>query len=193
MGTSYFAHETAVIDTGCQIGEGTKIWHFTHIMPNCSIGNNCSIGQNVVISPEVKIGNGVKIQNNVSVYTGVICEDDVFLGPSAVFTNVINPRSAIARRNEFKTTLVQKGATIGANATIVCGITIGKYAFVGAGAVVTKNIPDYALVIGNPARQSGWMSECGHKLRFNAEGIAFCPESQEKYQLANEKVSKITQ
>ena len=193
MGTSYFAHETAVIDTGCQIGEGTKIWHFTHIMPSCSIGNNCSIGQNVVISPEVKIGNGVKIQNNVSVYTGVICEDDVFLGPSAVFTNVINPRSAIARRNEFKTTLVQKGATIGANATIVCGITIGKYAFVGAGAVVTKNIPDYALVIGNPARQSGWMSEYGHKLRFNAEGIAFCPESQEKYQLANEKVSKITQ
>jgi len=193
MGTSYFAHETAVIDTGCQIGEGTKIWHFTHIMPNCSIGNNCSIGQNVVISPEVKIGNGVKIQNNVSVYTGVICEDDVFLGPSAVFTNVINPRSAIARRNEFKTTLVQKGATIGANATIVCGITIGKYAFVGAGAVVTKNIPDYALVIGNPARQSGWMSECGHKLRFNAEGIAICPESQEKYELTNGKVSKITQ
>jgi len=193
MGTSYFAHETAVIDTGCQIGEGTKIWHFTHIMPNCSIGNNCSIGQNVVISPEVKIGNGVKIQNNVSVYTGVICEDDVFLGPSAVFTNVINPRSAIARRNEFKTTLVQKGATIGANATIVCGITIGKYAFVGAGAVVTKNIPDYALVIGNPARQSGWMSEYGHKLRFNAEGFAICPESQEKYQMDNGKVSKITQ
>lgn len=193
METSYFAHETAIIDNGCQIGEGTKIWHFTHIMPNCSIGNNCSIGQNVVVSPEVKIGNGVKIQNNVSVYTGVICEDDVFLGPSAVFTNVINPRSAIARRNEFKTTLVQKGATIGANATIVCGITIGKYAFVGAGAVVTKNIPDFALVIGNPARQSGWMSEYGHKLRFNADGIAICPESHEKYQLANGKVSKITQ
>jgi UDP-2-acetamido-3-amino-2,3-dideoxy-glucuronate N-acetyltransferase len=193
MEALFFAHETAIIDNGCQIGEGTKIWHFTHIMPNCSIGNNCSIGQNVVISPEVKIGNGVKIQNNVSVYTGVICEDDVFLGPSAVFTNVINPRSAIVRRNEFKTTLVQKGATIGANATIVCGITIGKYAFVGAGAVVTKNIPDYALVIGNPGRQTGWMSEYGHKLKFNAEGIAICPESQEKYQLANGKVSKITQ
>ncbi len=193
MEALFFAHETAIIDNGCQIGEGTKIWHFTHIMPNCSIGNNCSIGQNVVISPEVKIGNGVKIQNNVSVYTGVICEDDVFLGPSAVFTNVINPRSAIVRRNEFKTTLVQKGATIGANATIVCGITIGKYAFVGAGAVVTKNIPDYALVIGNPGRQTGWMSEYGHKLKFNADGIAICPESQEKYQMDNGKVSKITQ
>lgn len=191
METSYFAHETAIIDNGCQIGEGTKIWHFTHIMPNCLIGQNCSIGQNVVVSPEVKIGNGVKIQNNVSVYTGVICEDDVFLGPSAVFTNVINPRSAIARRNEFKPTLVQKGATIGANSTIVCGITIGRYAFVGAGAVVTKNIPDYALVVGNPARQSGWMSEYGHKLKFNAEGIAICPESNEKYQLLNGSVSKI--
>jgi len=191
MGTSYFAHETAVIDAGCQIGEGTKIWHFTHIMPNCSIGNHCSIGQNVVISPEVKIGNGVKIQNNVSVYTGVICEDDVFLGPSAVFTNVINPRSAIVRRNEFKTTLVQKGATIGANATVVCGITIGRYAFVGAGAVVTKNIPDYALFIGNPARQSGWMSEFGHKLKFDSVGMAICPESKEKYQLQNGRVSKI--
>lgn len=191
MGTSYFAHETAIIDADCQIGDGTKIWHFTHIMPNCTIGNNCSIGQNVVISPEVKIGNGVKIQNNVSVYTGVICEDDVFLGPSAVFTNVINPRSAIVRRNEFKTTLVQKGATIGANATIVCGITIGKYAFIGAGAVVTKNIPDYALVVGNPARQTGWMSEFGHKLKFDSEGIAICPESKEKYQLLNGRVSKI--
>ena len=189
----YFAHETAVVDAGCEIGKGTKIWHFSHIMSGCNIGESCNIGQNVVISPAVVLGRNVKIQNNVSVYSGVICEDDVFLGPSAVFTNVINPRSAIARRNEFKTTLVQKGATIGANATIVCGITIGKYAFVGAGAVVTKNIPDYALVIGNPARQSGWMSEYGHKLRFNAEGIAFCPESQEKYQLANEKVSKITQ
>lgn len=191
MGTSYFAHETAIIDDGCQIGEGTKIWHFTHIMPNCYIGENCSIGQNVVISPEVKIGNGVKIQNNVSVYTGVICEDDVFLGPSAVFTNVINPRSAIVRKKEFKTTLVQKGATIGANATIVCGITIGRYAFVGAGSVVTKNIPDYALVIGNPARLSGWMSEYGHKLKFNADGIAICPESKEKYKLLNDSVSKI--
>jgi UDP-2-acetamido-3-amino-2,3-dideoxy-glucuronate N-acetyltransferase len=191
METSYFAHETAVIDADCQIGDGTKIWHFTHIMPNCTIGNNCSIGQNVVISPEVKIGNGVKIQNNVSVYTGVICEDDVFLGPSAVFTNVINPRSAIVRRNEFKTTLVQKGATIGANATIVCGITIGKYAFIGAGAVATKNIPDYALVVGNPAHQTGWMSEFGHKLKFDSEGIAICPESKEKYQLLNGRVSKI--
>ena len=191
METSFFAHETAVIDAGCQIGEGTKIWHFSHIMPNCSIGQQCSIGQNVVISPEVRIGNRVKIQNNVSVYTGVICEDDVFLGPSAVFTNVINPRSAIVRKNEYKPTLVQKGATIGANATIVCGITIGKYAFIGAGAVVTKNIPDYALVVGNPARQTGWMSEYGHKLKFTPEGLAVCPESQDQYRLEKGKVSKI--
>jgi UDP-2-acetamido-3-amino-2,3-dideoxy-glucuronate N-acetyltransferase len=190
METSFFAHETAVIDADCQIGEGTKIWHFSHIMPGCIIGQHCSIGQNVVISPEVRIGNRVKIQNNVSVYTGVICEDDVFLGPSAVFTNVINPRSAIVRKDEYKPTLVQKGATIGANATIVCGITIGKYAFVGAGAVVTKNIPDYALVIGNPAHQTGWMSEYGHKLKFNAEGLAVCPESHDKYKLENGKVSK---
>jgi UDP-2-acetamido-3-amino-2,3-dideoxy-glucuronate N-acetyltransferase len=191
MGKHFFAHETAVIDSGCKIGEGTKIWHFSHIMTNCTIGQQCSIGQNVVISPEVSIGNRVKIQNNVSVYTGVICEDDVFLGPSAVFTNVINPRSAIARKDEYKPTLVQKGATIGANATIVCGISIGKYAFVGAGAVVTKNIPDYALVVGNPARQSGWMSEYGHKLKFNSEGLAVCPESQEQYRLENGKVLKI--
>lgn len=191
MGTSFFAHETAVIDTGCTIGEGTKIWHFSHIMSGCTIGDQCSIGQNVVISPEVRIGNRVKIQNNVSVYTGVICEDDVFLGPSAVFTNVINPRSAIVRKNEYQATLVKKGATIGANATIVCGITIGKYAFVGAGAVVTKVIPDYALVVGNPARQTGWMSEFGHKLKFNSEGIAVCPESQEQYRLGNENVIKI--
>jgi UDP-2-acetamido-3-amino-2,3-dideoxy-glucuronate N-acetyltransferase len=191
METSFFAHETAVIDADCQIGEGTKIWHFSHIMSGCTIGQHCSIGQNVVISPEVKIGNRVKIQNNVSVYTGVICEDDVFLGPSAVFTNVINPRSAIIRKDEYKATLVQKGATIGANATIVCGIIIGKYAFIGAGAVVTKNIPDYALVIGNPARQTGWMSEYGHKLKFNPEGLAICPESQDKYGLENGKVSKI--
>ena len=191
METHFFAHETAVIDSGCEIGEQTKIWHFSHIMSNCFIGKQCSIGQNVVISPEVKIGNNVKIQNNVSVYTGVICEDDVFLGPSAVFTNVINPRSAIVRKNEYKPTLVQKGATIGANSTIVCGITIGKYAFVGAGAVVTKNIPDYALVVGNPARQTGWMSEYGHKLKFNTEGLAVCPESQESYRLKNGKVSKI--
>ena len=191
MGTHFFAHETAVIDSGCEIGEDTKIWHFSHIMSNCYIGKQCSIGQNVVISPEVRIGNNVKIQNNVSVYTGVICEDDVFLGPSAVFTNVINPRSAIVRKNEYKPTLVQKGATIGANSTIVCGITIGKYAFVGAGAVVTKNMPDYALVVGNPARQTGWMSEYGHKLKFNTEGLAVCPESQESYRLENGKVSKI--
>jgi UDP-2-acetamido-3-amino-2,3-dideoxy-glucuronate N-acetyltransferase len=191
METSFFAHETAVIDSDCQIGDGTKIWHFSHIMPNCSIGQQCSIGQNVVISPEVRIGNRVKIQNNVSVYTGVICEDDVFLGPSAVFTNVINPRSAIVRKDEYKPTLVQKGATIGANATIVCGITIGKYAFIGAGAVVTKNIPDYALVVGNPARQTGWMSEYGQKLKFNPEGLAICSESKEEYRLENGKVSKI--
>jgi len=191
METTYFAHETAVIDPGSQIGEETRIWHFSHIMTNCVIGHQCSIGQNVVISPEVRIGNRVKIQNNVSVYTGVICEDDVFLGPSAVFTNVINPRSAVNRKEEFKPTLVRQGATIGANATIVCGVTIGRYAFIGAGAVVTKNIPDYALVVGNPARQTGWMSEFGHKLSFNSEGIAVCPESQEQYRLMNEKVVKI--
>jgi UDP-2-acetamido-3-amino-2,3-dideoxy-glucuronate N-acetyltransferase len=191
METSFFAHETAVIDKDCEIGDRTKIWHFSHIMSGCIIGELCSIGQNVVISPEVRIGNRVKIQNNVSVYTGVICEDDVFLGPSVVFTNVINPRSAIVRKNEYKSTLVQKGATIGANATVVCGITIGRFAFVGAGAVVTKSIPDYALVIGNPARQTGWMSEYGHKLKFNPEGLAVCPESKENYRLEHGKVSKI--
>lgn len=187
----YFAHETAVIDPNCIIGAGTKIWHFSHIMSDCIIGDQCTIGQNVVISPEVRIGNRVKIQNNVSVYTGVICEDDVFLGPSSVFTNVINPRSAIIRKNEYLATLVQKGATIGANATIVCGITIGRYAFVGAGAVVIKNIPDYALVVGNPARQTGWMSEYGHKLKFNEEGRAVCFESKEEYRLEKGKVGKI--
>ncbi len=191
METTYFAHQTSVIDPGCQIGRETRIWHFSHIMAGCIIGSECSIGQNVVISPEVTIGNRVKIQNNVSVYTGVICEDEVFLGPSAVFTNVINPRSAVGRKNEYKTTLVQKGATIGANATIVCGITIGRYAFIGAGAVVTKNIPDYALVVGNPARQTGWMSEYGHKLKFNEHGVAICPESKEQYRLVEGKVSKI--
>lgn len=191
MEASFFAHETAIVDPGCQIGAGTKIWHFSHIMSNCYIGEQCSVGQNVVISPEVRIGNRVKIQNNVSVYTGVICEDDVFLGPSAVFTNVINPRSAVSRKNEYQQTLVKKGATIGANATIVCGITIGRYAFIGAGAVVTKNIPDYALVLGNPARQTGWMSEYGHKLKFNPEGLAVCPESQVQYRLQNGKVLKI--
>ncbi len=190
MDSNYFAHETAIIDSGCTIGNNTKIWHFTHIMPDCVIGESCNIGQNVVISPQVIIGNNVKIQNNVSVYTGVICEDDVFLGPSMVFTNVFNPRSAIARKNEYKKTLVRKGATIGANATIVCGITIGQYAFIGAGAVVTRNIPDFALVMGNPARQTGWMSEYGHKLRFNDEGWAICPESQQKYRLQNGSVFK---
>ena len=191
METPFFAHETAIIDPDCRIGAGTKIWHFSHIMSNCNIGQYCSIGQNVVISPEVRIGNRVKIQNNVSVYTGVICEDDVFLGPSAVFTNVINPRSAVNRKNEYQQTLVKHGATIGANATIVCGITIGRFAFIGAGAVVTKDIPDYALVLGNPARQTGWMSEFGHKLKFSREGMAVCPESQEQYRLESGKVSKI--
>lgn len=191
METNYFAHQTAVVDEGCIVGQGTKIWHFSHIMSHCIIGEHCSIGQNVVISPQVRIGNRVKIQNNVSVYTGVICEDDVFLGPSCVFTNVINPRSAIVRKDEYKPTVVQKGATIGANATIVCGITIGRYAFIGAGAVVTKNIPDYALVVGNPARQTGWMSEYGHKLKFGEEGRAICPESKEEYVLEEGKVRKI--
>ena len=183
----YFAHETAVIDEGCQIGEGTKIWHFSHIMPNCSIGLSCNIGQNVVISPEVILGNNVKVQNNVSIYTGVICEDDVFLGPSMVFTNVMNPRSAIIRRDSYLKTIVKKGASIGANATIVCGHDIGRYAFIGAGAVVTKHVPDYALVVGNPARQIGWMSEYGHRLNFDENGVAECPESGDKYTL-NENI-----
>ncbi len=189
--SSYFAHETAVIDEGCEIGEGTKIWHFSHIMPNCKIGNHCNIGQNVVVSPEVILGNNVKVQNNVSIYTGVICEDDVFLGPSMVFTNVINPRSAVNRRNQYARTTVKKGATIGANATIVCGHDIGEYAFIGAGAVVTKNIPAYALVVGNPARHIGWMSEYGHRLNFDENNIAVCPESGEKYILENNSVKKL--
>lgn len=187
----YFAHETAVIDEGCEIEEGTKIWHFSHIMPNCKIGENCNIGQNVVISPQVILGKNVKVQNNVSIYTGVICEDDVFLGPSMVFTNVINPRSAVNRKNEYAKTTVKKGASIGANATIVCGHDIGRYAFIGAGAVVTKDVPDYALVIGNPAKQTGWMSEFGHKLNFDKTGSASCPESNERYRLENGKVSKL--
>ena len=181
----YFAHETAVIDEGCQIGEGTKVWHFSHIMPNCTIGLSCNIGQNVVISPEVILGNNVKVQNNVSIYTGVICEDDVFLGPSMVFTNVMNPRSAIIRRDSYLKTIVKKGASIGANATIVCGHDIGRYAFIGAGAEVTKHVPDYALVVGNPARQIGWMSEYGHRLNFDENGLAECPESGQKYRLVD--------
>ena len=188
---TYYAHPTAVVDEGCTIGKGTKIWHFSHIMPKCVIGENCNIGQNVVVSPDVMIGNNVKVQNNVSIYTGVICEDDVFLGPSAVFTNVINPRSAVVRKNEYKQTLVKKGASIGANATIVCGNTIGEYAFIGAGAVVTKDVPAYALLIGNPARQTGWMSEYGHKLKFDSKAEAVCEESKEKYRLENGIVSKI--
>lgn len=186
----YFAHESSYIDDGCIIGEGSRIWHFSHIMTNCRIGRNCNIGQNVVISPDVILGNNVKVQNNVSVYTGVSCDDDVFLGPSCVFTNVINPRSAINRKNEYLKTHVGKGASIGANATIVCGHNIGKYAFIGAGAVVTKAVPDYALVVGNPARQVGWMSEYGHRLSFDDLGIAVCPESGEQYLLEEGKVRK---
>ncbi|WP_369048020.1 DapH/DapD/GlmU-related protein [Tenacibaculum sp. UWU-22] len=187
----YFAHETAVIDHGCTIGKQTKIWHFSHIMPEAIIGQNCNIGQNVVVSPQVILGNNVKIQNNVSIYTGVICEDDVFLGPSMVFTNITNPRSAINRRNQYKTTLVKKGASIGANATIVCGNTIGEYALVGAGAVVVKEVLPYALVVGNPSKQIGWVSQYGHRLIFNNENIAICPESNEKYQLKNNRVFKL--
>lgn len=188
----YFSHPTAIVDEGCSIGKGTKIWHFSHIMPHCTIGENCNIGQNVVISPEVVLGRNVKIQNNVSIYTGVTCDDDVFLGPSMVFTNVINPRSAVNRKSEYAKTHVGKGASIGANATIVCGHDIGEFAFIGAGAVVTKNVPAYALVIGNPARQTGWMSEYGHKLVFDREGTAECSESKDKYRLSNGKVSKIS-
>lgn len=187
----FYTHPSAIIDDGCIIGDGTKIWHFSHIMPNCVIGENCNIGQNVVISPEVVLGKNVKVQNNVSIYTGVQCEDDVFLGPSMVFTNVINPRSAINRKNQYAKTLVKKGATIGANATIVCGHDIGQFAFIGAGAVVTKTVPDYALVIGNPARQTGWMSEYGHKLLFDKNGIAVCPESNEQYKLEKGNVVKL--
>lgn len=190
MGT-YEAHPTAVIDDGCQIGEGTHIWHFSHIMSGCRIGKYCNIGQNVVISPGVEIGNQVKIQNNVSVYTGVICEDDVFLGPSCVFTNVINPRSAISRKHEYRSTRVKRGATIGANATIVCGHEIGEYALIGAGAVVTKNVPPYALVVGNPSQQIGWVGEYGCRLEFDKMGHAVCPESGEHYILENNQVRKI--
>jgi UDP-2-acetamido-3-amino-2,3-dideoxy-glucuronate N-acetyltransferase len=187
----YFAHPTAVIDEGCEIGAGTKIWHFSHIMPNCKIGENCNLGQNVVVSPEVVLGNNVKVQNNVSIYTGVTCEDDVFLGPSMVFTNVTNPRSAVNRKNQYAETLVKKGATIGANATIVCGHNIGKFAFIGAGAVVTKDVSDYALIVGNPARQIGWMSEYGNKLVFDENGIAVCEESGERYRKVGSTVEKM--
>ncbi len=187
----YFAHETAVVDEGASIGKGTKIWHFSHIMTGCEIGENCNIGQNVVVSPGVRLGNNVKVQNNVSIYTGVICEDDVFLGPSMVFTNVVNPRSSVNRRGQFVQTIVKHGASIGANATIICGHDIGEFAFIGAGAVVTKEVPPYALVFGNPARHVGWMSEFGHRLHFDALGMAECPESKEKYQLENGRVTKI--
>lgn len=192
MNKDYFAHETAVIDEGCNIGKGTKIWHFTHIMPDCTIGEKCNIGQNVVVSPGVVLGNNVKVQNNVSIYTGVTCEDDVFLGPSMVFTNIVNPRSAIIRRDQYVKTVVKKGASIGANATIVCGIDIGEFSFVGAGAVVTRGVPAFALVVGNPARQVGWMSEFGHRLHFDENGIAVCPESKEKYKLENGQVHKLS-
>ncbi len=190
MNKDFFVHESSIVDEHSQIGKGTKVWHFSHIMSNCEIGENCNLGQNVVVSPGVKLGNNVKVQNNVSIYTGVYCEDDVFLGPSMVFTNVINPRSAIARKNEYKQTLVKKGASIGANATIVCGITIGEFAFIGAGAVVTKNVPAYALVYGNPSIHKGWMSEYGHKLVFK-NNEAICPESGHKYKIENNAVSKI--
>jgi UDP-2-acetamido-3-amino-2,3-dideoxy-glucuronate N-acetyltransferase len=187
----FFAHETAVIDEGCKIGKGTKIWHFSHIMTGAEIGENCNIGQNVVVSTGVRLGRNVKVQNNVSIYTGVICEDDVFLGPSMVFTNIINPRSAVIRKEQYVETIVEKGASIGANSTIVCGNKIGKYSFIGAGAVVTRNVKPYALVVGNPARQTGWMSEFGHKLSFDTSGTATCPESREIYTLVSGSVSKI--
>ena len=188
----YFAHETAVIDNGCKIGRGCKIWHFSHIMEGCVIGEGCNIGQNVVVAPQVVLGKNVKIQNNVSVYTGVTCDDDVFLGPSCVFTNVVNPRSAVSRKNEYARTHVGKGASIGANATIVCGHNIGSYAFIGAGAVVTKDVPPYALLIGNPARLNGWMSEYGHRLHFDENGMAVCPESGQEYRLEGNGVKRIS-
>jgi UDP-2-acetamido-3-amino-2,3-dideoxy-glucuronate N-acetyltransferase len=191
INSKFFSHDSVCIDEGCEIGEGTKIWHFSHIMTGCKIGNNCNIGQNVVISPDVELGNNVKVQNNVSIYTGVICDDDVFLGPSMVFTNVINPRSAVNRKNEYMKTRVGQGASIGANATIVCGHDIGKYAFIGAGAVVTKSVPDYALVVGNPARQIGWMSEYGQKLHFGNDAKAQCSESKEWYKLNGNQVIKL--
>ncbi|MEE1098087.1 MAG: acyltransferase [Bacteroidales bacterium] len=191
MEQDFFAHDSAVIDEGCQIGKGTKIWHFSHIMSGCVIGESCNIGQNVVISPQVILGKNCKVQNNVSVYTGVICKDDVFLGPSCVFTNVINPRSAVARKDEYRPTILGKGASIGANATIVCGHNIGEFALIGAGSVVTKDIPSYALVVGNPARQIGWVSEYGHRLEFDENGIASCSETNQLYELKNDSVRRI--
>ncbi len=191
MEKDYFAHETAVIDEGSIIGKGTKIWHFSHIMKDSVIGEKCNIGQNVVVSPGVTLGNNVKVQNNVSIYTGVICEDDVFLGPSMVFTNILNPRSAVIRRDQYVKTIVRQGASIGANSTIICGHEIGKYSLIGAGAVITKDVKPYALVMGNPGRQTGWVSEYGHKLLFNDEGIALCPESKQKYRLKGNSVTRI--
>lgn len=191
MAPGYFAHETAVIDEGSKIGNGTRIWHFSHIMKESHIGENCNIGQNVVVSPGVVLGNNVKVQNNVSIYTGVVCEDDVFLGPSMVFTNILNPRSAVIRRDQYVTTLVRRGASIGANATVICGNTIGEYALIGAGAVITRDVRPYALVVGNPARQTGWVSEYGHKLSFDNDGLAICPESGQKYKLKDETVKRI--
>jgi UDP-2-acetamido-3-amino-2,3-dideoxy-glucuronate N-acetyltransferase len=191
MEKEFFAHETAVIDEGCTIGRGTKIWHFSHIMKDSVIGEKCNIGQNVVVSPGVRLGNNVKVQNNVSIYTGVICEDDVFLGPSMVFTNIINPRSAVIRRDLYVKTMVRRGASIGANATIICGNEIGEYALIGAGTVITKDVKPFALVVGNPGRQTGWVSEYGHKLSFNGEGVALCPESGQKYRLSDERVTKV--
>ena len=191
MKREFFVHPSAIVEEGCEIGQGVKIWHFSHIMPGCKIGEGCSLGQNVVVSPGVTLGKNVRVQNNVSIYEGVLCEDDVFLGPSMVFTNVINPRSAISRKHQYQQTLVRKGASIGANATIVCGNEIGAYAFIGAGAVVTKPVPAYALVVGNPAKQMGWMSEYGHRLRFDANGLATCPESGEEYRLTNNSVQKL--
>lgn len=188
---SYYAHPSAIIDENCTIGEGTKIWHFSHVMSGAVIGNNCNLGQNVVVSPKVILGSNVRVQNNVSIYDGVICEDDVFLGPSMVLTNVINPRSAVSRKEEFKKTLIKKGASIGANATIVCGNTIGTFAFIGAGAVVTKDVPPYALIVGNPGQQKGWMSEYGHKLHFDESNKAICPESKQEYILEDNQVKRI--
>lgn len=190
MELEYFAHESAYVDDGCVIGKGTKIWHFSHIMNGCTLGENCNIGQNVVVSPKVVLGNNVRVQNNVSIYEGVICEDDVFLGPSMVLTNVINPRSAVSRKDEYKTTLIRKGASIGANATIVCGNTLGRFCFIGAGAVITKDVPDYALIVGNPGRQKGWMSEYGETLIFNEQNLATCKASGAEYILENNAVKR---